>query len=103
MSIKTFSIETFKISNIPKDKKAECTTSKLSVTVIGLKDDIEKLTSNQIMAQIDISNIPENLGHTEVPVDIIINGNYACWAYGNYTADILISSVQDNNSSAIEN
>lgn len=93
MSKKTFSVETFRIDNIPQDKKAECTTNKILVTIIGLKEDIEKISESQIVAKIDISTLSENLGHTEVPVNIVINGNNTCWAYGDYTADIIISNI----------
>lgn len=97
MSKKTFMVETFRIENVPQDKKAECTTSKISVTVIGPKEDVDKLTSEQILAKIDISALSEKLGHTEVPIQVIINGNNTCWAYGIYTADVIISNISNEN------
>lgn len=88
---KTFLLENFKIKNIPQGKTAECTTVKMYVNLVGPEKDILALEDGQISAEIDISNMSENTGHTEVPVNIIINNNKTCWAYGQYTADIIIA------------
>ena len=63
------------------------------VTVYGPEEELETLTSKDLVAQIDMTEADVRTGQITVPVDIIIPGNSTCWAYGDrYTARVTVKS-----------
>lgn len=68
-----------------------------NVTVYGPSDVIEALSSKDLIAQIDISDIDDSrTGQITVPVEILIPGKNNCWAFGDdYTARVTILVSED--------
>ena len=67
------------------------TSKSVDVTVIGYKDDLDKMTAKQITAVIDTSNSSGKTGSVEMPVTFRFEGSTSCWAYGAYHANITIT------------
>lgn len=60
-----------------------------NLTVIGPSSSLDALTSENIVLNADLSVLPDNtLGTVVVPVTMVDND---CWAYGEYTATIMIN------------
>ena len=58
------------------------------ITVIGPSSSLETLNSDSVILNADLSVLPDNtLGTVVVPVTMVDND---CWAYGEYTATIMI-------------
>lgn len=75
--------------NIPDGITAELIElSTEQLTVIGPSASLEALTAENIVLEVDLSVLPDNtLGTVVVPVTMVDND---CWAYGEYTAKIMI-------------
>ncbi len=84
---RTIAVTDFNVKNLGTGKTATVYTKKLLVTIVGPRDDVEKLTSGNIVGQIDMSDKTDVTGLTEVPVTFSVSGN-TCWAYGSYMANI---------------
>ena len=91
MTKKTFDVDTFKVEGLSSPYKAEVTSKKLSVTVVGPKSEIEDLDSDKITATITASDTALKTGSVEMPVTFRFEGANSCWAYGKYTANLNIS------------
>lgn len=80
--------------NIPEGYKAHVTSlSASSVTVVGVKSDIEDLTSSNLTLSCDLSAAKGekiNTGSNEYTVNILTKGVNA-WAYGTYKATVNIT------------
>lgn len=64
-----------------------------NVTVYGPEEELETLTSKDLVAQIDMADADLRTGQITVPVDILIPGKHTCWAYGDrYTARVTVKS-----------
>ncbi|MBQ4625964.1 MAG: hypothetical protein IJB45_01780 [Clostridia bacterium] len=75
--------------NVPDGITAELIElSTEQLTVIGPSASLEALTAENIVLEVDLSVLPDNtLGTVVVPVTMVDND---CWAYGEYTAKIMI-------------
>ena len=94
MSSKTLAIDNFTVINEGTDRKATVSTKSLAVTVIGLKEDIDKLTSAHLTAVIDMQQKNSFVGFVEMPVTININSKFSsCWVSGSYTADVNVTRI----------
>jgi hypothetical protein len=63
----------------------------INVTVIGLPEEIDKLTGNDISASIDAAQLGAEKGVRKAPADITISNTKSCWAYGSFTVDVKLS------------
>ena len=89
MTTKTLTVDKFTVINESSDRKPTVSTKSLDVTLIGLKDQIDKITSANITAVIDMQQKNNFVGFVEMPVTININSKFSsCWVYGSYTADV---------------
>lgn len=61
-------VTNFSVKNLASDKTAEIYTKALAVTVVGPEDKISKLTENNLVGEISLSERENFTGHTEMPV-----------------------------------
>jgi len=90
MSSKKVSTNKFEFLNLSDGKKASCTTSSLSIDVIGPLSELKNIKPNNISVQIDLNGKENFTGITELPVKVIIESNDKCWIYGNYTVNVKV-------------
>jgi len=93
-----FSIDSERIRVINVSDDYEVTIQSKSipgVTVYGPAEDLELVTAKDLVAQVDMGQIDYKLGQVTVPVEIILNDNETCWAYGtHYTVRATIKAKQ---------
>ena len=58
--------------------------NRLMITKLLSKSDLELVTAKDLVAQVDMGQIDYKLGQVTVPVEIILNDNETCWAYGTH-------------------
>lgn len=92
---KTLLVTNFSVLNLPADKISNVATQSLEVEINGPSEELEKLTKEDLVAEIDMKGKENLTGHTEVPVTIRIKNASGCWAYGEYTANISIDSKEE--------
>lgn len=90
MSSKKLSANKFEFSNLSENKKASCTTSSLTVDIMGPQSELKNIKSGNIRVQIDLNGKENFTGVTELPAKIIIDSSDKCWVYGNYAANVKI-------------
>lgn len=88
---KQFTVDNFKTEGLSSEYKANVTQNSLSVTIIGPKSQIDKLSVGDITAVIDTKDYQGTTGSVQMPVSIKISGANSCWAYGSYKANLTIS------------
>ncbi len=85
-------VNNFSVKNLSADKKATVYTKSLYITVVGPEDEIQKLTTDNLSAQIDMSGKQNFTGHTEMPVSISVGNSTSSWVYGSYMANIGVTT-----------
>lgn len=84
-----FTINTFTIKNRPASYEVQVTTTRLSnVRILGDKEILSTLTSDDIIAEIDLSERNVQPGQFSVPVKIYLPTRGFVWAVGDYNAII---------------
>lgn len=91
LSSKKFTVDKFAVEGLSKDYKSDVTQKNISVTVIGPKSEIDKLSADKITAVIDTSDSNGILGSVQMPVSFKFDGASSCWSYGSYKANLTIS------------
>ena len=92
LATKNFSTKNFKIDNPPSNLSVSLETKSLgNIKIIGEKNIVKSLSSQDIVATIDLLNDVQitQKGRTKVPVRIAIPGKGMVWAMGEYSAIIL--------------
>jgi YbbR domain-containing protein len=81
-----------RIINQPPESNVVIQTKTLyGITIYGPKEELETLTSLDLVAQIDMTEVDNRTGSVTVPVTILLPNNTDSWAYGdNHTAVIII-------------
>lgn len=87
----SFNPEAIRFKNLPAGYEAEVYTKNLSVTVVGPPGEVEALTENNIVAQIDMTGKENFTGQTEMPVTVSLTGAPNSWAYGTYMVNAGVS------------
>lgn len=90
-STKSFTVDKFSVDGLSSEYKAEVTQKSISVTIVGPKDEINKLSASDIIAVIDTSNSKGITGSVQMPVSFKFDGFKSCWAYGDYKANLTIT------------
>lgn len=88
---KTLTVDKFTTEGLSSEYKADITQNSLSVTIIGPKNQIDSLSSDDITAVINTKDFNGTTGSVQMPVTIKISGADSCWAYGSYKANLTIS------------
>ena len=82
----TFTVSNIKLENIPENYDVSVNTQKISkVTIVGPADVISKMTKDELVAKIDMSQIDVNKGQYKVPVSIYSTTNNNVWVIGEYS------------------
>ncbi len=101
MISKTFKTSKITVVNQRGDRTTTVNNQNIEVTIIGPKDEVNKLNSSNITGIIDMSSKTEFEGTTEMPVTININSKFSgCWAYGTYTSFVTVSGQESTVSTA---
>ncbi len=90
LSKKTYTVDSFKVSGLSSEYKADVTQTNMSVTVIGSKKELENLKSSDIECIIDTSDQSGTVGSVQMPVTFKLKGTSTCWVSGSYKANITI-------------
>jgi hypothetical protein len=91
MSTRTITVTDFSVKNLSAGKTAKIYTKALDVTVVGPEEEISKLTANNLIAEIDMSDNDTATGQIQMPVTFSISNVPSSWVYGSYTVDLSIS------------
>lgn len=91
LSKKTYTVDSFKVSGLSSEYKADVTQTNMSVMVIGSKKELENLKSSDIECIIDTSDQSGTVGSVQMPVTFKLKGTSTCWVSGSYKANITIS------------
>lgn len=91
LSSRRIAVTNFNVKNLGTGKKAQIYTKELDVTVVGPKEEIAKLTGNNLVAEIDLSGNENFTGHTEMPATFSISSAPSSWVYGSYMINISVS------------
>ncbi len=69
----------------------------LDVTLAGPEAQVQRLTGDSVMVQVDMSNVTAAQGNVDVPVTVTIPGSSgeACWVLGSYTMAVTIVSAEE--------
>ncbi|MBO4339038.1 MAG: hypothetical protein J5877_03870 [Clostridia bacterium] len=82
------------LKNIPDG--FECSTDGKqidSVKIIGTQEELSKLTSADIYAEVNLSGVKLKEGENTVEATVRVKGSDSCWGYGNY--EIVINAKAD--------
>ena len=91
LSTRKITVTNFSVKNLGSGKQAVIYTKTLDVTVIGPKEEVAKLTQNNLVAEIDLSDSENFTGHTEMPVTFSISNASSSWVYGSYMVNLSVS------------
>ncbi|WMJ23371.1 CdaR family protein [Paludicola sp. MB14-C6] len=86
-----FSVSNIITKNEPANYNIKLKTSVINnVKIVGNKDDIDKISSNDLIASVDLSKV--TAGTTRIPVQIYATGNKNVWAVGEYS--VLVTATK---------
>lgn len=86
-----FILTNFVIKNRPSNFDVSVTTKRLTnVRIVGPADVLAQLTSNDIIAEIDLSDRNVQAGQFSLPLKIYVPTKGLCWAVGDYSAVVNI-------------
>ena len=94
-----FQTRSFKVSgseivfnSVPEGVQASIDEdAEYTVTVIGLAEEIESLTKQQITASVDVTGLSAQDDPYSLPVAFTIDGTTGCWVSGRVSADVTVS------------
>ena len=84
-------ITNIQIHNVPQDMAAELLTKQFTVTVRGPKELVNRITSEDILVQIDLTGV-ENTAAVEAKISFL-NGFSEVGAVGKYSVNVRVSEV----------
>lgn len=83
LDTKTFTTKNIILKNKPANYDIEVVSQTVQgIKIIGDKEDLEKMSSNDLIATIDFSTFNLAEGNSIVPVSITMTGNKYAWAVG---------------------
>ncbi|MBM6715157.1 hypothetical protein H6B15_00550 [Gemmiger formicilis] len=82
-----------RVINIPSDVDVDVLTSRISgVTLYGPADEIEELSADSVLAQVDCQSISVTAGQQTLPVNIQVPSSSRIFAVGSYTVQCAITT-----------
>lgn len=91
----TVSANNITFSNVPTGYKAVVTQSKISsVEVVGPKDDLENITSEQLFAEVDLSSADVSSSHGTAYARAYVKDSGTCWVHNRYEVSYRLEKVQ---------
>ncbi len=92
MAAKEFTVTNLSLQNVPIGYDAKLLTDRITkVKIIGPADVLETLTSDDLVAQIDLSKRSVETGQFKTALSIFAPLKDLVWAVGDYTAVVVIS------------
>ncbi len=96
LNLSNYTTKTFTVKKLKLDKKLSnadisIETTEMEVEVMGTKDSLKSLTSSDIQAVVDTSNLEGDTGFVSVPVSFELDASFGCWVIGQYEAAVSIS------------
>lgn len=90
---KTVDVSNIRVVNSAVEGSVSVITNRIkSVTLIGPEEELEKLSSSQVEAQIRGEDITVTGGQQNVPVQIVVPSSSSIFAVGNYTATVQVDA-----------
>lgn len=90
----TVDAENISFINVPNGYKAVVTQSEIkSVEVIGPKSSLDKITADQLFAEVDLANVDPSATHGTVLARAYVKGSTNCWVYGRYKVSYRLEKV----------
>lgn len=81
-------VKNIKFINIPQNKTPKVYTDSIIVQMVGHENAIKNLNSDNVFAEIDLTDQQYFVGTKEMPVKIHTKTKSGCWAYGEFTANV---------------
>lgn len=86
MSSRTFNVTNIRTVNVPSTIDLEVLTTQIrQVTLYGPKEEIEELSADSVLAQVDCQNLTVSVGQQTVPASIQVPSSSRIFAVGDYT------------------
>lgn len=93
MASKTLNVGNIKCVNVPLNYDVDPLTERVQgVVLYGPKEEIEALSADSVVAQIDCQSISVSAGQQTMPVSIQIPASTRIFATGSYTVQCLVTS-----------
>lgn len=93
MASTTLNVSNIRVINVPSDVEVDVLTSRISgVTLYGPADEIEELSADNVLAQVDCQSISVTAGQQTIPVNIQIPSSSRIFAVGSYTVQCAITT-----------
>ncbi len=90
---KKFRVSDIRLINLPTEYNIVTNTKIIyDVEIYGPKADLDKITPQDIVAEIDVSSTDIRVGQAMVPVEISIQNSQKSWAFGEYNAVITVKN-----------
>lgn len=97
---RSFALTRFNYLNVPEGLVAAYADYGTQyIRVIGPKEEIAELTSDDLVASVDLTD--SKIGTSVMHVSIEIEGNSSCWIYGTYSVSVTVKDENDVSSSAV--
>ena len=90
MKSKEITVSKTSFINIPEGKNPKTYNNNLTVNIVGPSARLSNITSENVVAEVDLKDNQDYMGYKELPVKIKIKSGSGCWAYGKYTANVSI-------------
>ncbi len=91
LTSKNFTVDKFTVEGLSDKYNAQVTQNSITVTVVGTKKEIDKLSSSDIVAVINTSDSKGTTGSVQMSVTFRLSGTKSCWVSGNYKANLTIT------------
>ena len=93
MTSRTFTVTNIRTVNVPSTIDLEVLTAQIhQVTLYGPKSEMEELSADSILAQVDCQNLAVSVGQQTVAASIQVPSSSHIFAVGNYTVQCQASS-----------
>lgn len=94
LASKTITLNRFTVVNVAENRRATVSTKSVEIKLVGVKDQIDSITSANVTAVVDMSSKGSFTGYTEMPLNIIINSKFPMvWTTGTYQVDVNVTDT----------
>ena len=90
MKKKKLTITDFQVRGLDENYYGEVTTASLEITVYGTKDSIDKISKDNIVSYVDLTDTDISVGSKTTPLQLSLQNIDGCWIYGSYNAVVEI-------------
>ena len=91
----TVPVSNVTIKNTRDDFKVTLNTTKdITVTIVGLKEDIDAITSDDLAIEIDTADKTITDDTKVLQGNVIVTSEYDCWAFGKYDIKVKVEATE---------